>query len=185
VVLLVDSPCRHNFKVLPMTKYVARTIKDRMKAIGMTQAWLAERVGVSITAVSKWTTDGKVARDNVPRVAAALGLTTDQLLGTSALAGAEATWPELVNADEKEMLELYRLCSQEGRLMLKGAAREGSKTLATSGPLPSPFSGPEPWPCSRDATSVVTRRRWPRAYAGLTLPCNPASGLNSSAVVWM
>lgn len=112
-----------------MTRYVARTIKDRMKAIGMSQAWLAEKVGVSIAAVSKWTTDGKVARDNVPRVAEALGLTTDQLLGTGAPVDAETTWPEWVNADEKEMLELYRQCSQEGRLMLKGAAREGSKAL--------------------------------------------------------
>jgi hypothetical protein len=75
----------------------------------------------------------------VPRVAAALGLTTDQLLGTSAVADAEATWSERLNADEKEMLELYRLCSEEGRLMLKGAAREGSKVPATTGPLPSPF----------------------------------------------
>jgi hypothetical protein len=91
---------------------------------------------VSIAAVSKWTTDGKVARGNVPRVAAALGLTTDQLLGTSALAGAEATWPKWVSANEKEMLELYRLCSQEGRLMLKGAARERSKAPADSGTLP-------------------------------------------------
>lgn len=104
-----------------------------MKAIGMSQAWLAEKVGVSIAAVSKWTTDGKVARDNVPRVAAALGLTADQLLGTGAPADADATWLECVSADEKEMLELYRLCSQEGRLMLKGAAREGSKALAGSG----------------------------------------------------
>lgn len=63
----------------------------------------------------------------MPRVAAALGLTTDQLLGRSAQDGAEAIWSEWVNADEKEMLELYRLCSQEGRLMLKGAAREGCK----------------------------------------------------------
>jgi transcriptional regulator with XRE-family HTH domain len=121
-----------------MTRNVAKTIKARMKAIGMTQAWLAEKLGVSIAAVSKWTTDGKVARDNVPRVAAALGLTTDQLLGTGAPASAEATWSELVSADEKEMLELYRLCSREGRLMLKGAAREGSKTPATAGPLPRP-----------------------------------------------
>jgi transcriptional regulator with XRE-family HTH domain len=122
-----------------MTSYVARTIKDRMKAIGMSQAWLAEKVGVSIAAVSKWTTDGKVARDNVPRVAAALGLTTDQLLGTSASASAEATWSEWVNADEKEMLELYRLCSREGQLMLKGAAREGSKVQVTTGALTHPF----------------------------------------------
>jgi transcriptional regulator with XRE-family HTH domain len=109
-----------------------------MQAIGMSQAWLAEKVGVSITAVSKWTRDGKVARDNVPRVAAALGLTTDQLLGPGAPADAEATWSEWVNADEKEMLELYRLCSQEGRLMLKGAAREGSKAPASNGVLAGP-----------------------------------------------
>jgi transcriptional regulator with XRE-family HTH domain len=133
--LLWFSVSRHVFKVGSMTKYVARTIKDRMKAIGMSQAWLAEKVGVSIAAVSKWTTDGKVARDNVPRVAEALGLTTDQLLGTGVPTCTEATWSELVNADEKEMLELYRLCSQEGRLMLKGAAREGSKAPADSGML--------------------------------------------------
>jgi hypothetical protein len=82
----------------------------------------------------------------VPRVAAALGLTTDQLLGTSALAGDEATWTEWVNADEKEMLELYRLCSPEGRLMLKGAAREGCKGAAASGRshARTPFSDPRP-----------------------------------------
>jgi transcriptional regulator with XRE-family HTH domain len=137
--LLWFSVSRHVFKVRSMTRYVARTIKDRMKAIGMSQAWLAEKVGVSVTAVSKWTRDGKVARDNVPRVAEALGLTTDQLLGTGALASAEAAWSEWVNADEKEMLELYRLCSQEGRLMLKGAAREGSKVPTPSSTLVPPF----------------------------------------------
>jgi hypothetical protein len=84
-------------------------------------------------------TNGRVARDNVPRVAEALGLTTDQLLGTGAPASAEATWSELVNADEKEMLELYRLCSHEGRLMLKGAAREGRKAPATSSTLVPSF----------------------------------------------
>jgi transcriptional regulator with XRE-family HTH domain len=89
--LLWFSVSRHVFKVGSMTKYVARTIKDRMKAIGMRQAWLAEKVGVSIAAVSKWTTDGKVARDNVPRVAEALGLTTDQLLGTGVPTCTEAT----------------------------------------------------------------------------------------------
>jgi transcriptional regulator with XRE-family HTH domain len=129
----------HVFKVRLMTRYVARTIKDRMRAIGMSQAWLAEKVGVSIAAVSKWTTDGKVARDNVPRVAAALGLTTDQLLGTGASVGAETTWAERVSADEKEMLELYRLCSREGQRMLKGAAREGSKVPVTTGALTRPF----------------------------------------------
>jgi hypothetical protein len=79
----------------------------------------------------------------VPRVAAALGLTTDQLLGRGAQDGAEAIWSEWVNADEKEMLELYRLCSQEGRLMLKGAAREGCKG-ATNGHRHAPFSDPKP-----------------------------------------
>lgn len=111
-----------------------------MKAIGMSRAWLAEKVGVSIAAVSKWMTDGRVARDNVPRVAEALGLTTDQLLGVGTVTtGPETTWLERVSADEKEMLELYRLCSEEGRLMLKGAAREGSKAPVISGALKRVF----------------------------------------------
>lgn len=105
----------------------------------MPQAWPAEKVGMSISAVSKWTTDGKVARDNVSRVAAALGLTTDQLLGTGTPADVEATWSEWVSADEKEMLELYRLCSQEGRLMLKGAARDASKTPVNGSAFPGRF----------------------------------------------
>lgn len=107
-----------------MSTEIAKVIKSRLKELGQNQAWLAELTGVSIAAVSKWTTTGKIARDRVPAVAVALGLTTDQLLrGESVAFEPERTWLERLTGDEKEMLELYRLCSSEGQLMLKGAAR--------------------------------------------------------------
>lgn len=107
-----------------MNTDIAKVIKERLKSLERNQAWLAEQVGVSIAAVSKWTTTGKVSRENLPTVAEKLGLTVDQLLGSEpATYEPEKTWLERLNADEKEMLELYRRCTQEGQLMLKGAAR--------------------------------------------------------------
>lgn len=107
-----------------MNADIAKLVKDRMRTLGKNQAWLAEQVGVSIAAVSKWTTTGKISRENVPSVAKALGVTTDQLLGNdSTPAEPERTWLERLTMDEKEMLELYRRCSMEGQVMLKGAAR--------------------------------------------------------------
>lgn len=94
-----------------------------MKSLGKNQAWLAERAGVSIAAVSKWATFGKISREKVPAVAEALGLTADQLLGTESPQVEDRTSLERLTSDEKEMLELYRRCSLEGQLMLKGAAR--------------------------------------------------------------
>lgn len=108
-----------------MSTNIAKVIKFRMKELGRNQAWLAEQAGVSIAAVSKWTTTGKISREKVSSVAEALGLTTDQLLGAEAATPMqpERTWLERLTIDEKEMLELYRSCSYEGQLMLKGAAR--------------------------------------------------------------
>lgn len=108
-----------------MSTEIAKVIKTRLKALEKNQAWLAEKAGVSIAAVSKWTATGKISREKVPAVAEALGLTTDQLLraDSSAPAEPERTWLERLTVDEKEMLELYRRCTTEGQLMLKGAAR--------------------------------------------------------------
>ncbi|MGZ4872754.1 MAG: helix-turn-helix domain-containing protein [Candidatus Angelobacter sp.] len=108
-----------------MSTEIAKVIKTRLKEMEKNQAWLAEKAGVSVVAVSKWTTTGKISRDNVPAVAEALGLTTDQLLRAEGAApfAPEKTWLERLTMDEKEMLELYRRCTFEGQLMLKGAAR--------------------------------------------------------------
>lgn len=107
-----------------MSTELAKVIKSRLKELQKNQMWLAEKAGVSVVAVSKWTTTGKIARDRLPAVAEALGLTTDQLLRADVSPiEPEKTWLERITMDEKEMLELYRMCSSEGQVMLKGAAR--------------------------------------------------------------
>jgi transcriptional regulator with XRE-family HTH domain len=116
--------CDIQLKLAAMSTDIAKVIKARLKELKQNQAWLAEIAGVSIAAVSKWTKTGKISRDRVPVVAEALGLTTDQLLDVdNAQTEPERTWLERLTVDEKEMLELYRRCSMEGQLMLKGAAR--------------------------------------------------------------
>jgi transcriptional regulator with XRE-family HTH domain len=118
-----------------MSTKIAKVIKTRLKELKRNQAWLAEIAGVSIAAVSKWTKTGNISRDRVPVVAEALGLSTDQLLQVdSAPAEPERTWLERLTADEKEMLELYRRCSHEGQLMLKGAARVAPQASQSSEP---------------------------------------------------
>ncbi|MDE2441083.1 MAG: helix-turn-helix domain-containing protein [Betaproteobacteria bacterium] len=48
--------------------------------MGKTQAWLAEQVGVSDNAVSKWIRTGQISRENIPKVARLTGLYPDELL---------------------------------------------------------------------------------------------------------
>ncbi len=58
------------------------TIKQRLSELGETQGWLAEKVGVSDNAVSKWIKTGKISRENAIVVADALRIRVDVLLGT-------------------------------------------------------------------------------------------------------
>lgn len=54
--------------------HVGHKIKTALEAKGITQMALAELVGVSNNAVTKWVKTGKVAKENIPKVAAALGM---------------------------------------------------------------------------------------------------------------
>lgn len=56
-------------------------IRARLKAIGKkTQAWLAEQVGVSPNAVSKWVRFGEISVPNARKAAAALDIDVGELL---------------------------------------------------------------------------------------------------------
>lgn len=112
-----------------MASNTGKIIKDRLRDLGRTQGWLAEEVGVSDNAASKWIKGGNISPEKLPAVARLLGLSVDQLLGNDkvpvvpVVIQGEETWLERLTADEKEMLELYRTRSREGQLMVKGAIR--------------------------------------------------------------
>lgn len=53
---------------------VGKKIKAAIVAKGITQSALAEMVGVSNFAVTKWVKTGKVSKENIPKVAQALGM---------------------------------------------------------------------------------------------------------------
>lgn len=59
---------------------IGKVIKDALKRLGRTQGWLAEQMGVSDAAVSKWIKLGTIARDNVPHVADLLEIPASMLL---------------------------------------------------------------------------------------------------------
>lgn len=115
---------------MPPMSELGRIIRARLLELGETQEWLAEQVGVSKNAVSKWIRDGKVSRANAIEAARVLKLTSDQLLLGSPLTDvsppAETTL-ERVNVEEKRLLELYRQATRDGKLMIYGAAMVAPK----------------------------------------------------------
>lgn len=118
---------------MPAMSELGKIIRARLLELGETQEWLAEQVGVSKNAVSKWIRDGKVSRSNAIEAARALRLTSDQLLLghplTDVSPPAETTL-ERLDADEKRLLELYRQSTRDGKLMIYGAATVSPKDRA-------------------------------------------------------
>lgn len=96
---------------------VGTRIRNRRRALGMTQEDLAAACEVSRSAVAQWETDraGQL-RDNITRIADALGTTVEVLLHGDR-PGADLT------GDELALLRLYRNCSTEDRGFLVRTAR--------------------------------------------------------------
>lgn len=63
-----------------MVKTLGNEITGALERLGKTQGWLAESVGVSNTAVTKWIIEGQISRINAAKVARVLGISIDQLL---------------------------------------------------------------------------------------------------------
>lgn len=82
------NPRFHAFDMSPLGK----TIKSRLKTLGKTQAWLAEQVGVSENAVSKWIKTGEIARPNIKPAAEALGIPAAQLLDENPTPDMDERW---------------------------------------------------------------------------------------------
>ena len=99
----------------------------RLKAIGKTQAWLAEQVGVSTNAVSKWIKTGEISRENLKASADALEISVAQLLDQNPTPELDERWhsfppsvkqrvlaliDELVNPPHAETSEKHRAKSK-------------------------------------------------------------------------
>lgn len=118
-----------------MSENIGKLIAGRLKAMGKGQAWLAESVGVSVNAVSKWTKSGKISRENVPRVAELLELTVAELVSGKVQAPIqrnEGTKLERLDANEALWLHLLRECGPGERELLLAHAKllSGSRVLA-------------------------------------------------------
>ncbi len=97
------------------TETVGARIRAARLAQGMTQADLADAVGVSRSAVAQWETErsGQV-RGNLTRIATVLSVSVQHLLsGSDSVA---VPGPE--NATELALLRLYRACTEDDRAFL-------------------------------------------------------------------
>lgn len=99
---------------------VAARIRESRRSLGLTQEELAQRIGVSRSAIAQWETDrtGQV-RANLARVAAVLGVSIGYLL-TGESYGMESV---AETAGERALLNLYRQIQDAGRAELLRQAR--------------------------------------------------------------
>lgn len=113
-------------KIAAMTKS-GNIIKTRLRELKQPQAWLAEKAGVSINAVSKWTKGGPIAAANVVAVANALGITADQLLtGAQVVTDSRSDLVRL-NAIERRILALYNATTDRAKLDMLSAIEDIAK----------------------------------------------------------
>lgn len=120
---------RHFHHNLEMDKnYTGQLIAHRLLEMNRTQEWLAEKVGVSINAVSKWTRTSKISRENAVLVAKAIGVSVGELLQeqpedmrTSKFDEKSLQLVYLTN-EELKLVTAFRESTDVGRAMLMAAA---------------------------------------------------------------
>lgn len=116
--------------------YTGKLIARRLDEMDKTQEWLAEKVGVSINAVSKWTRTGKISRDNAVLAARALGLTVDELLHEQPEEMKKEKLDEkslhlvYLTTEELALVTEFRESTQVGKAMIVAAARAVDKIAA-------------------------------------------------------
>jgi transcriptional regulator with XRE-family HTH domain len=96
------NPGLHPYGMSP----IGKTIKTRLKALGHTQAWLAEQVGVSENAVSKWIKTGEISRDNIKPAADALKISVAHLLDQDPTPELDERWHSFPPAVKQRVLAL-------------------------------------------------------------------------------
>jgi len=94
---------------------LGKTIKARLKALGQTQAWLAEQVGVSENAVSKWIKNGEISRENIKPAADALQISVAQLLDPHPIPELDERWHSFPPSLKQRVLDLVDELSSKRR----------------------------------------------------------------------
>ena len=118
-----------------MDQTLGKRIVYHRKRLGLTQDKLAERLGVTAQAVSKWENDQACPDiSTLPRLAALFGVTTDELLGITDAPAREA---EVVEEDERsDSAPTFEMRWDSGRKSALGFALwvliTGSILLASS-----------------------------------------------------
>ena len=86
-----------------MEETLGKRIMRHRKDLGLTQDQLAEKLGVTAQAVSKWENDQSCPDITMlPKLANIFGTTTDQLLGSAPEAKAPVFTGEVVEENEKD-----------------------------------------------------------------------------------
>lgn len=85
---------------------LGKVITSRLETLDHTQAWLAERVGVSENAVSKWIITGKISRANSIKVAAALHISLSELLSEHPTPDLDERWHALPTSLKRRLLDI-------------------------------------------------------------------------------
>lgn len=109
-----------------MNEIIGKKVADLLKRKELGQAWLAEQVGVSVNAVSKWTKTGEISRKNLPKVAEALGVSIDELVSATPPTKKEkhiGTKLERLDPEESALLEVYREFGPDEREILLSHAK--------------------------------------------------------------
>lgn len=130
-----------------MTEKVGKIVRQRLRDLGKGQGWLAEELGVSINAVSKWCRTGHISRGNIPKVAEKLQLSVAELVGdvstvthikpkgavelgvmdnlavSTVEENRERTTLQRLDAQEAELLRFFRESSDEAQEILMSHAR--------------------------------------------------------------
>lgn len=105
---------------------LADAIKSRLAELRRNQSWLAEQVGVSNNAVSKWLRTGKISRDSAVKVAQALQTSVDAIFRAQDSAadgppgGLMLTY---VAPFEMELVTAYREADEVGQRLIEVAVR--------------------------------------------------------------
>ena len=85
---------------------LGKTITVRLRALKKTQAWLAEQVGVSENAVSKWIKTGEIKLDNAITVAEVLQIGIAQLVNENPTPELDERWHSFPSSLKQRVLAL-------------------------------------------------------------------------------
>lgn len=111
----------------PMVNTVGDQIREALERLGKSQTWLAEVMGVSDAAVSKWLRTGEVARDRLVDLARTLEISVDQLLtgAPAPSSDVQEAFDSLPDADRQMTLDFlqYRWERAEGVVASEKIAR--------------------------------------------------------------